>query len=92
MADANVHTYSKIPGCGQCQSAFTTIAVHVGVYTCHVHTPQTTCVHMQTHAYALYNVHTLHTWKKLTAVGFEPTQLALVLLESTPLDHSGKLS
>ena len=29
---------------------------------------------------------------KLTAVGFEPTQLALVELESTPLDHSGKLS
>ena len=28
----------------------------------------------------------------LTAVGFEPTQLALVELESTPLDHSGKLS
>ena len=30
--------------------------------------------------------------EKLTAVGFEPTQLALVELESTPLDHSGKLS
>ena len=30
--------------------------------------------------------------KNLTAVGFEPTQLALVELESTPLDHSGKLS
>ena len=30
--------------------------------------------------------------KKMTAVGFEPTQLALVELESTPLDHSGKLS
>ena len=29
---------------------------------------------------------------KMTAVGFEPTQLALVELESTPLDHSGKLS
>ena len=29
---------------------------------------------------------------QLTAVGFEPTQLALVELESTPLDHSGKLS
>ena len=29
---------------------------------------------------------------ELTAVGFEPTQLALVELESTPLDHSGKLS
>ena len=28
----------------------------------------------------------------LTAVGFEPTQLALVELDSTPLDHSGKLS
>ena len=28
----------------------------------------------------------------LTAVGFEPTQLALVELEPTPLDHSGKLS
>ena len=25
-------------------------------------------------------------------MGFEPTQLALVELESTPLDHSGKLS
>ena len=30
--------------------------------------------------------------KVMTAVGFEPTQLALVELESTPLDHSGKLS
>ena len=29
---------------------------------------------------------------QVTAVGFEPTQLALVELESTPLDHSGKLS
>ena len=29
---------------------------------------------------------------KMTAVGFEPTQLALVELESTPLDHSGELS
>ena len=29
---------------------------------------------------------------QLTPVGFEPTQLALVELESTPLDHSGKLS
>ena len=28
----------------------------------------------------------------MTAVGSEPTQLALVELESTPLDHSGKLS
>ena len=28
----------------------------------------------------------------MTAVGFEPTQLALVELEFTPLDHSGKLS
>ena len=28
----------------------------------------------------------------MTAVGFEPTQLALVELESTPLYHSGKLS
>ena len=29
---------------------------------------------------------------EMTAVGFEPTQLALVELESTPLDHAGKLS
>ena len=29
---------------------------------------------------------------EMTAVGFEPTQLALVELESTPLDHSGKVS
>ena len=29
---------------------------------------------------------------KMTPVGFEPTQLALVELESTPLDHSGKVS
>ena len=27
----------------------------------------------------------------MTPVGFEPTQLALVELESTPLDHSGKV-
>ena len=30
--------------------------------------------------------------REMTAMGFEPTQLALVELESTPLDHSGKLS
>ena len=30
--------------------------------------------------------------KEMTPVGFEPTQLALVELESTPLDHSGKVS
>ena len=28
----------------------------------------------------------------MTPVGFEPTLLTLVELESTPLDHSGKLS
>ena len=28
----------------------------------------------------------------MTPVGFEPTQLALVELESTPLDHSGNVS
>ena len=30
--------------------------------------------------------------EEMTPVGFEPTQLALVELESTPLDHSGKVS
>ena len=36
---------------------------------------------------------TLRTVQMLmTPVGFEPTQLALVELESTPLDHSGKVS
>ena len=34
----------------------------------------------------------MHAANALTAVGFEPTQLALVELESTPSDHSGKLS
>ena len=29
---------------------------------------------------------------RVTPVGFEPTQLTLVELESTPLDHSGKVS
>jgi hypothetical protein len=33
-----------------------------------------------------------HRCCKTTPVGFEPTQLALVELESTPLDHSGKVS
>ena len=32
------------------------------------------------------------TDKTMTPVGFEPAQLALVELESTPLDHSGKVS
>ena len=39
--------------------------------------------------------HRLTLWtvpKLMTPVGFEPTQLALVELESTPLDHSGKVS
>ena len=31
-------------------------------------------------------------WSHMTPVGFEPTQFALVELESTPLDHSGKVS
>ena len=31
-------------------------------------------------------------FKQLTPVGFEPTRLALVELESTPLDHSGEVS
>ena len=39
-----------------------------------------------------HKVNKQHIECKLTAVGFEPTQLALVELESTPLDHSGKLS
>ena len=30
--------------------------------------------------------------REVTSVGFEPTQPALVELESTPLDHSGKVS
>ena len=34
----------------------------------------------------------VHDGQKMTPVGFEPTQLALVELESTPLDHSGKVS
>ena len=33
-----------------------------------------------------------HMWVRMTPVGFEPTQLALVELESTPLDNSGKVS
>ena len=33
-----------------------------------------------------------HRNAQMTPVGFEPTQLALVELESTPLDHSGKVS
>ena len=41
---------------------------------------------------ALLRVHWSCEEKQMTAVGFEPTQLALVELESTPLDHSGKLS
>ena len=40
--------------------------------------------------------HIASRWKSeniiMTPVGFEPTQLALVELESTPLDHSGKVS
>ena len=31
-------------------------------------------------------------WSHMTPVGFEPTQFALVELESTPLDRSGKVS
>jgi hypothetical protein len=37
--------------------------------------------------------HADHTNRKnMTPAGFEPAQLALVELESTPLDHSGKVS
>ena len=35
---------------------------------------------------------TFWAMRKMTPAGFEPTQLALVELESTPLDHSGKVS
>ena len=42
--------------------------------------------HTNRHAHPIYSL------VQMTAVGFEPTQLALVELESTPLDHSGKLS
>ena len=31
-------------------------------------------------------------WSHMTPVGFDPMQFALVELESTPLDHSGKVS
>ena len=31
-------------------------------------------------------------WSHMTPVGCEPTRFALVELESTPLDHSGKVS
>ena len=47
-----------------------------------------TCRYMQ----LSFTITIHYTHKKMTAVGFEPTQLALVELESTPLDHSGKLS
>ena len=40
----------------------------------------------------LFSLACLLCFKQLTPVGFEPTQLALVELESTPLDHSGKVS
>ena len=33
-----------------------------------------------------------HWQTKMTAVGSEPTQFSLVEFESTPLEHSGKLS
>ena len=38
------------------------------------------------------NGRVVHTNCDMTAVGFEPTYLALAGLEPTPLDHSGKLS
>ena len=44
-----------------------------------------TDTHMHTLTYLYCNLH-------MTPVGFEPTQLALVELESIPLDHSGKVS
>ena len=55
-------------------------------------------VHIAQWAHAMHPCHPgsqarnapLHS--SLTAVGFEPAQLALVELESTPLGHSGKLS
>jgi hypothetical protein len=45
-------------------------------------------LHSQLQTVLLMQVHQ----HEMTPVGFEPTQLALVELESTPLDHSGKVS
>ena len=49
-----------------------------------------------TMAYSGQDLHTMENsqrcCREMTPVGFEPTQLALVELESTPLDHSGKVS
>ena len=39
-----------------------------------------------------YRIMAQRAVNKLTPLGFEPTQLALAELESTPLDHSGKVS
>ena len=44
------------------------------------------------YGYSRVAEHDLRPTSKMTLVGFEPTQLALVELESTPLDHSGKVS
>ena len=50
------------------------------------------CERRMLHAALLLRVRRSCEDKKMTAVGFEATQFALVELESTLLDHSGKLS
>ena len=61
---------------------------------------QPVCFHQVAHRLALRGLFAEHPPDRcrapgsfyVTPVGFEPTQLALAELESTPLDHSGKVS
>ena len=48
--------------------------------------------HVGSYLSMLQLLNTISVVLAMTPVGFEPTQIALVELESTPLDHSGKVS
>ncbi len=67
----------------------------------HTHTHTHTHTHIRSRTETSHARHWSHVCghlarprrpKPLTPVGFEPTQPARVELESTPLDHSGKVS
>ena len=73
-------------------STSTVLGNFLGACQGHTPTSRSTEVFLQNVAAVPHRL-TLRTVPMLmTPVGFEPTQLALVELESTPLDHSGKVS
>ena len=92
---ATTHKTKQIQNTQKCMHAHTHTHTHTQIHT-HTHTR----THTHTHIFqAMYPKRVFGfvfaiqaCFKVLTLVGFEPTQPALVDLESTQLDPSGKVS